>query len=89
MDGTPETHSPASTPAAIILDRAATVAALLKLEFLDTTEAAQVVKAHASTIRRACNVRKGGTLPHVRMRNGRVIRIRPADLLRWMRTSTT
>jgi hypothetical protein len=68
--------------AAKIRQRADAVAALLKLPYLDAEQAAYVAQTSASTIRRACSV--GGTLPHVRVNNGKLIRVSPVDLRAWL-----
>lgn len=64
--------------------RADAVAALLALPYLDADEAAFVAQTSPSTIRRACSS-EGGTLPHIRVNNGKLIRIAPDDLRGWLR----
>jgi hypothetical protein len=69
----------------VLRERAATVAALLALPYLDAAQAAFIAQTSASTIRRACG--EGGSLPHVRVNNGKLIRIAPDDLKAWLRAS--
>lgn len=69
------------TTADEIHERAKRVAAILTLPWLTAQEAAFVVGCHPTTVRRACCE---GTLEAVRVGNGRLWRIRPAALDRWL-----
>ena len=66
---------------AAIRARAEAVAALLALPYLDAEQSAIVAQTSASSIRRACN----GSLRHIRVNNGKLIRIAPDDLRAWLR----
>jgi excisionase family DNA binding protein len=70
----------AAADAAAVKARAARVEALLALPWLTCDEAAAVVAASVSSIRRAC---KSGRLRHVRLNSAKLIRLRPADLIEW------
>lgn len=75
-------HSPFQ--AKDIRQRADAVAALLALPYLDTEQAAFVAQTSPSTIRRACC--DGGSLRHVRVNGGKLIRIAPDDLRAWLKS---
>jgi hypothetical protein len=64
-------------------ERAATVAALMALPYLDAEQSAYIAQTSPSTIRRACG--ESGKLPHVRVNGGKLIRIAPDDLKAWLR----
>jgi hypothetical protein len=63
------------------------VAALAALPYLDTEQAAFIAQTSPSTIRRACS--EGGHLAHVRLGGGKLIRITPDDLRKWLTAGTT
>jgi len=65
--------------------RAEAVAALLSLPYLDPEQSGFVAQTSASTIRRACN---DGSLLHIRVNNGKLIRIAPDDLRAWLRAGS-
>ena len=78
-----QVHAQTIRSRATIRARAEAIAALLALPYLDAEQAAFVAQTSASTVRRACG--PGGTLPHVRVDNKKLIRISPDDLRAWLR----
>ena len=61
---------------------AKTVNALLTMPCLDAEQSAFIGQTSVSTVRRACNE---GSLRHIRVNNGKLIRIAPDDLRAWLR----
>jgi hypothetical protein len=66
---------------AALKERSALIKTLLDLPFVDPDQASVVGQVSPSSVRRAC---ASGALRHVRVNGGKLIRIRPPDLMAWL-----